>query len=334
MNIDTHWHVIVPTMTRELSGGSEPWRPSVRWQNGEQIVEIGGRVVRSAIKEFVRVERMLEEAEALGVDHALLCPWVNLIPTSLDAGAALEICTLQNESLSAMTSTAPERLSALGVLPLGSPETAARELSALMKLPGIRGVEVTASVGGVSLGDDRFLPFWEAAEAEDAFIFIHPTTKGFDLPALSEYYLWNTVGNPLETTITAAHMIMAGVLERFPRLKLLLAHGGGAILALRGRLRHSAGFQPLARKRLEGSVDESMQRFYFDTVTHDPELLRELIAYVGAGHVLLGSDYPFDMGTYRAVEEVRELRLSPLDEKAILGATAARLLGLAEEVVG
>jgi len=335
VTVDTHWHVIVPEMTREAvtgtgphGGGEQPWRPSVRWEGDTQIVELGGRVVRSAIREFVRVEQMLDEADTMMTDHVVVCPWVNLLPNALDSAEAIDVCRLENEGLSNMTLAQPGRLSALGALPMQDPELAAKELPALMKLPGIRGVEMSASVQGVYLGDDRFLPVWEAIEAEGAFVFIHPTTRGFDLAAFNDYYLWNTVGNPMETTVTGAHMIMSGVLERFPGLKVLLSHGGGGLLALRGRLRHSAGFQPQARARLEGSVDESMQRFYYDTVTHDPDLLRQLIDYVGAEHVVVGSDYPFDMGTYRAVAEVRELKLPEAEEGAVLGGNAARLLGI------
>ena len=116
----------------------------------------------------------------------------------------------------------------------------------------LSGVEVAASVDGDYLGHDRFADFWAAAEETRALVFVHPTTRGFGIEALNDYYLWNTAGNPLETTITAAHMVMAGVLERHPDLRVLLAHAGGAILALRGRLRHSHSFQPDARSRLLG----------------------------------------------------------------------------------
>lgn len=207
---------------------------------------------------------------------------------------------------------------------------AAGELEAAMALPGVVGAEIAASVRGDYLGDDRFLPFWEVAESSGALIFVHPTTKGFDVPAFAEYYLWNTVGNPLETAVTGAHLVMSGVLERHPRLRVVLAHGGGALPAVRGRLRHSHGFQPLARTRLQESPDVSLRRLFYDTITHDPEVLRALVAYAGPDHVLLGSDHPFDMGTVRPVDEVRELGLPPENEVAVLGGNAVRLLGLDE----
>jgi aminocarboxymuconate-semialdehyde decarboxylase len=197
---------------------------------------------------------------------------------------------------------------------------------------------VAASVRGAYLGDERFEVFWAAAERTGALVFIHPTTRGFDVSALGDHYLWNTVGNPMETTVTAAHMVMAGVLERHPELRVLLAHGGGALPALRGRLRHAHGFQPQARSRLSEPVDESLRRFYYDTITHDAGLLRSLVDYVGAGHVVLGSDYPFDMADARPAETVRECRLDAAQEQAILAGNAVRLLdgdrAQTEELIG
>lgn len=190
------------------------------------------------------------------------------------------------------------------------------------------GVEIAASVRGAYLGDDRFRPFWAAAEATGALVFIHPTTRGFDAPVFNDYYLWNTIGNPLETTIAAAHLIMAGVMEAHPRLKVLLAHGGGAVLSLRGRLRHAHAFQLQAKSRLKESPDESLKRFYFDTITHDVDVLRALLDYAGFDRLLLGSDYPFDMGVERPAEIVRALHLPADGEAKILGGNAARLLNL------
>jgi len=117
-------------------------------------------------------------------------------------------------------------------------------------------------------------------------------------------------------------------MERHPGLRVLLAHGGGALLSLRGRLRHAYSFQPQARASLRESPDDSIRRFYFDTLTHDDALLRALIEYAGADHVLLGSDYPFDMGDARHADTIRALGLAPEVERAILAGNAERLLGL------
>ncbi|MFL5796593.1 MAG: amidohydrolase family protein [Actinomycetota bacterium] len=325
MIVDVHAHVIVPEVTR--AAGGEPWRPDVRWEDGVQVVEHRGRAIRSAVREFVRIERILAEASASGVEHLVLSPWVALLPYDEDLEPALAICRIQNDALAALAEAHPGRVTALGAVPLQDPEAAAGELEKLVAAPGVAGVEVAAAVRGDYLGADRFLPFWEAAEGTGAIVFVHPTTRGFDLPVFDRFYLWNTVANPMETAVTAADLVMAGVLERHPALKVVLAHGGGALPAIRGRLRHAHTFQPQARERLREPPDESMRRLYFDTVTHDRDLLRGLIDWAGAGHVLLGSDHPFDMGTDRPVEEVRELRLPPERETAILGGNAERLLG-------
>ena len=329
MIVDVHAHIVVREVTRE-AGGDEAWRPSVRWEDGTQLVELEGQVIRSAVREFVRIDRVLEQERSSGIDHVVLSPWVNLLGYGLEPHEGLRLARLQNEALAAAAEAHPGRVSAFGAVPLQDPELAARELEAAMRLPGIRGVEVAASVRGQYLGADPLTPFWEAAEATAATVFVHPTTKGFDLPVFAEYYLWNTVANPMETAVTSAHLVMAGVLERFPGLRIVLAHGGGALMAVRGRLRHAHTFQPQARSRLRGTPDESLARLYHDTVTHDTDLLRSLIAYAGIDHVLLGSDHPFDMGTPHPVDDVRTLDLPASEREAVLGGNAVRLLDLKE----
>jgi aminocarboxymuconate-semialdehyde decarboxylase len=243
---------------------------------------------------------ILEEADRAGIDRVVLAPWVRLLDGDSDA---------INTALLALRS---ERVYVLGSVPLREPERAA---AMLRHLPG---VEIPASVDGDYLGHDRFEPFWAAAEEIGAVVFIHPTTRAFDWP---DYYLWNTVGNPFETTITAAHMVMAGVMERHRDLRVVLAHGGGALPALRGRLRHAHEAIAAAKTRLHEPPDASIRRFYFDTVTHDPDVLRELAEFAGADHIVLGTDHPFDMGDPDPVATVRRAGLDPHR----LGANAERL---------
>ena len=301
--VDAHAHVIVPGLGAE-----------VHWDEHGQVVELGGKAIRAAVREFVDLGKILEEQDRAGVDRIVLCPWVNLVGRET---------ARQNEGLAALVG---QRVSVLGTVDLERPD----ELVELMQDGRFSGVEIAASVDGAYLGHDRFGDFWAAAEETGALVFVHPTTRGFGIEALNDYYLWNTAGNPLETTITAAHLVMAGVLERHPNLRILLAHAGGAILSLRGRLRHSHTFQPDAQLRLTESPVDSIQRFYLDTVTHDQTLLRAAIEFAGADRVLLGSDYPFDMGLEQPAEPVRELGLDPADEEAILGGNALRLLGQEE----
>jgi aminocarboxymuconate-semialdehyde decarboxylase len=334
--VDAHVHMIVPEICRDAAP-AEAWRPRVyRDGDGAQVVELDGRPIRSAVGEFVDVDKLLAAQDAAGVDRIVLSPWVPLLWYDADPAEALRRARIQNEALSGLVRTHPERIAALGTVPLQNPALAVRELERLMEEGTLSGIELAASVRGTYLGDERFELFWDAVERLGALVFIHPTTRGFDAEAFREYYLWNTVGNPLETTITAAHMVMAGVMERHPRLRVLLAHGGGALLALRGRLRHAHGFQTQARSRLSESPDDSLRRFYYDTITHDAVLLQALVEFAGPERVLLGSDYPFDMGDERSVERVRAAGLGPDAEEAILGGNATRLLESVprEEMIG
>jgi aminocarboxymuconate-semialdehyde decarboxylase len=325
--VDAHAHVIVPEIARD-AGPAEEWRTRV-WREGDhQAFEVGGREVRSAVREWSDLERILADQDEAGTDVVVLSPLVLLLSYDVGPEEGLRRCRIQNEGLARLVRAGAGRVAALGAVPLQDPELAAKELRALMAGGVLGGVEVAASVRGRFLGDDAFAPFWDAAEETGALVFVHPTTRGFDAPVFGEHYLWNAVGNPLETTVTAAPLVLTGTMERHPGLNLLLAHGGGAILALRGRLRHAHSFQPQARSRLHESPEESLRRFHYDTVVHDPGLLRQLVETVGAERVLCGSDHPFDMGDLRPADSVRAAGLGAAVQAAVLGGNAARLLGL------
>jgi aminocarboxymuconate-semialdehyde decarboxylase len=326
--IDAHCHVIAAEMMS--SGVAADWRPAVTREDGRQVVGFRGRQIRSVVGEFTDTEAMLAEAAGAGVEHLLLSPWINLVPVDAAIDEARTVCQVQNEALAKLTAAHPRQLSAVGAVPVQDSALAARDITELVTIPGLCGVEIPSSVAGRYLGDEYFLPFWEAAEAAGALVFIHPSTRGFGLPALDGHYLWNSVGNPLETAVTAAHIAVAGVLERYPRLRILLAHGGGALPVVRGRLRRAFAVRPEARAQTMAGPDQSLRRFYYDTVTHDHDLLADLVRYAGPEQVLLGSDRPFDMGTDHPVEEVRALRLGG-DEELVLGGNAARLMGMAHD---
>jgi aminocarboxymuconate-semialdehyde decarboxylase len=327
--VDAHAHVIVAEIARDAAP-DELWRPRVFRESPDahQVVELAGREVRSAVREWTDPERIVADQDAAGTDLVVLCPLVVTLPYDVDPDEGARRARLQNDGLARLVRERPDRIAALGAVPLQDPPLAADMLRAIMADGVLRGVEVAASVRGAFLGDETFEPFWTAAEETGALVFVHPTTRGFDAPVFAEHYLWNAVGNPLETTVTAAHLVMTGTMERHPSLRVLLAHGGGAILALRGRLRHAHSFQPQARSRLGESPEDSLRRFHYDTVVHDAALLRSLVETVGADRVLLGSDHPFDMGDLRPADSVRAAGLQPADEAAVLGGNAAMLLGL------
>jgi aminocarboxymuconate-semialdehyde decarboxylase len=326
--LDCHSHVIPAGML--TTAVPQDWRPELSRVDGRTAVSFRGRTLNSVTGEFADIAVMLEQAKAAGVTHLLLSPWILLIPVQAEPDLAVRICRVQNESLAQAAAEAPPgQVLGLGAVPLADPALAVAELEYLMGLPGLRGVEVPASVAGSYLGEDRFTPFWEAAEATGAMVFVHPTTTGLGLPALDQHYLWNSVGNPLETAIAAAQLVVSGVLERYPRLVVVLAHGGGALLTLRGRLRHAFAVRPEASADTATAPDVLLRRLYFDSLTHDQAVLADLVAFAGPEHVLLGSDRPFDMGSERPADEVAALGLSPADEQLILGGNSSRLLRIA-----
>lgn len=321
--IDTHAHIIVPEILREAKPAEE-WRPRVIWENGKQFVEYGPKRIGSATREFVFPETILDEMTKSGVDAALLCPWVSLVRYEASAEESLDACQIQNDALAALVAKYPRQIAALGMIPLQDVPVAVKELERLMK-SGLKGIEIGTHVNSVYPGDARFRPFWEACESLGAFVFIHPV-EGGGRAELRDYYMWNVIGNPMETTVAAGHLILSGVMEAYPHLKILLAHGGGALPYLHGRFDRGFKQRPEINKVISRPPTEYLKQFYFDTITHDTAVLCELVNLVGADHVLLGSDYPFDMGNEKPVELIHEANLGAEAETKILGQNAKQLL--------
>jgi aminocarboxymuconate-semialdehyde decarboxylase len=325
MIVDTHAHIIVPEILREANP-AEAWRPRVAWENGKQIVEYGPKRIGSATREFVSPEKILAEIAKSGVDTALLCPWVSLVRYRARPEESLGSCQVQNDALLALSEKYPKQVAALGMVPLQDVKLAVKELERIMGV-GLKGVEIGTHVNGVYLGDAHFRPFWEACESLSAFIFIHPV-EGGGQAELQNYYMWNVIGNPLDTTIAAGHLILSGAMEAYPGLKILLAHGGGTLPYLHGRLDRGYQQRPEINKVISRPPTEYLKQFYFDTITHDVAVLRNLVELVGADHVMLGSDYPFDMGNENPVDLVRAAGFDKETEEKILGGNITRLLNL------
>jgi aminocarboxymuconate-semialdehyde decarboxylase len=321
--VDAHAHIVVEDV---FSGEWSLDRAfaELRHVGGRRRLFLRGRELASVVGEFFDPARMLAEARAGGVDHLLLSPWVHLAPMGMAAAEARGRCDVLHEALARIVAADPEHLSAVGTAPVDHPADAVAVLRDACAA-GLSGVELAANSANY-LGEESLEPFWDAAEALQAIVFVHPSTRGITLPALDDFYLWNTVGNPAETAIAGAHLALSGVLERHPGLRVVLAHGGGVLPAVCGRLRRGQAAVAAGRGHLARPVEESLARFYFDTVTHDGRQLRRLIEDFGHERVLLGSDRPFDMGDPEAVATVRRLGLEPAAEAAVLGQNAGRLI--------
>ncbi|MEX1104552.1 MAG: amidohydrolase family protein, partial [Dehalococcoidia bacterium] len=240
----------------------------------------------------------------------------------------LRLSRLQNEHVAGLVAQLPDRFVGLGSVPLQDPVAAAGELEHAMRELGLRGVQISTYVAGMELGDTRMAPFWEAAEGLGAVVFLHPL--GFSHgERFREFYLNNAVAHPVESALALSSLIFNGVLHRHPELKVVVAHGGGYLPFHPSRLDHAWEVRPECRVHIDRPPSEYLRQVYVDTVVYTPESVAQLVAMMGAEHVLLGTDYPFDMGEDDPVGLVeRTPGLSQADRELITGGNAARLLGI------
>jgi aminocarboxymuconate-semialdehyde decarboxylase len=269
--------------------------------------------------------RRLRDLDAMGVDVQLVGPmpmhhyWAEL-------NLATRFARTVNEAVAAHCAYAPDRLCGLGTIPLQHPEAAVDELEHAVAGLGLKGVSVSTYVAGLELSDPAHDPVWEAAEALGAVVFVHPwgCTLG---PRLAADFLANTVGQPAETTLALSRLIFAGVLDRHPGLRLLAAHGGGYLPTYIDRSDHAWRVRPDAHRCAE-APSTYLRRIWYDALVYTPRALEHLVEAVGADRVMLGTDYPFDMGVTDPVERVAAAALADRAREAVLGANAAALLGL------
>jgi aminocarboxymuconate-semialdehyde decarboxylase len=213
----------------------------------------------------------------------------------------------------------------IATLPMASPARAADELKRSMTKLGLRGAMFASNVKGVNLDDPSFEPLWSAAQELGAFMFVHPNNiAGAD--RLKSYYLANLIGNPLDTTIAAACLYFGGVMDRYPKLKIMLAHGGGFTPYQAARWEHGWAVRPEPKKNIKSQPKNIAGRFLYDTILHSDKTLEAMIGLVGTERVMLGSDYPYDMGMMNCVKHVRDLKISDANKTSILGGNFEKFL--------
>ena len=325
--IDIHAHVMPPPLLDSLARRPRPGFAMQVGADGGRRVTLGGREMRNPLPPAMdSLEIRFRTMEEQGVSAQVLSPWIALVPNHLQEADAFWLAEALNAGIAGIVRDNPDRFLGIGSAPLQWPERAAAMLRTIIGELGLRGVEINTTLGPERFLDDPSLdPFWAEAEALGAFIMIHPSLGGIE-KRFERYYLNNLVHNPLETTVAAAHLIFGGVMERFPKLNICLVHGGGLLPYNVGRLRRGRAVRPETAVSMIGSVEESYRRFLFDTVTHSVPALRFLAQEVGADHVLLGSDYPFDMGDPEPLMTVRDGAFEKSEERLILRGNAERLL--------
>ena len=281
--------------------------------------------IRDALRDPEKKIRDMEE-KRLAFNVLSSSPFAFLYEVEDDL--AIELARFHNDQLSEMVKKYPDRFAAMATLPLQVPGEALKELARATKTLGLRGVEIGSHVGKRELGDEVFWPIYKALEELDMPIFIHPHhVAGLD--RLLDFYLNNLIGNPLDTTIAAANLIFSGVLEKYPGLKIILAHAGGQFPYIIGRWEHGYQVRPECKEKVRQSPMAFFKNFYFDTITHNPDALRYLVSVAGSDHVLLGTDYPYDMGDENPVQTVSQLtRIKAADRRRIMRENAIALYGL------
>jgi aminocarboxymuconate-semialdehyde decarboxylase len=333
VNIDTHGHIIVPQIMRSRAH-PESWRPEItRHPGGGQIVSNDRFANGPVPRELVDLPRIIEHMDAVKVDVMVISPPPFLFLWYLDGSTGLEACRLQNDGLAEAAAKHPKRFVGMGVLPLQAIDLAVKELERIVRDLKMPAVEVPSHIEGDYLGHKRFWPFWEAVEDLDVFVFVHPDEPyNIGIDRMNDYYLHNLLGNPVDTARCIADVVFSGLLETYPHLKILFAHGGGVLPYIRGRYEHGWNVRAEPKVNIDRPPNEYIKLLYFDTITHWDRALEFLVNTVGADHVVVGSDYPFDMGSAEPVCFVEGVQgISTDDKKKILSENASRLLKLGVE---
>ncbi|WP_327181726.1 amidohydrolase family protein [Streptomyces sp. NBC_01334] len=324
--VDVHAHVLLPEVDALVAGlpGLTAARELDARRNGPASLAVSGPMVRERVPRLTDATVRLAAMDAQGVDVQLVSPSPSHYHYWADEETAEKLYRLAGEATAAHCARAPDRLKGLGLAPLQHPDLAVHALEHALE-QGLSGVEISSHAPGRELSDPAYEPFWARAEETGAILFLHPFGCTLD-ERLDRWYLSNTVGQPTENAVALSHLIFSGVLDRHPGLKVIAAHGGGYLPTHIGRSDHAWSTRADAGAGCAHLPSSYLRRLYFDSLVHDPHVLRELIRAVGADRVLLGSDFPFDMGTEDPVGALRAARLPDADFHAVRGGNAAALL--------
>ena len=309
--IDVHSHCVIPEAGRLLG----PAAPAT---------------VRGADEVVIGFDKRLAAMDAQAVDIEVLS--INPNWYGRDRELAAQVVKIQNEKLAELCAAKPDRFAGFASLTLQAPDLAVAELETAVRKQGLKGAAIGGNVDGVAFADPKFHPVWAKAEELGVPLFIHPQ----GVPELNKQlagngWLTNAIAYPAETSIALAHLIFEGTFDRFPRLKVIAAHGGGFMPSYADRFDHACLVNPGGcdpNIKLAKQPTEYLKQIYFDSLVFTPEALRHLAAQVGAGQLVLGSDYPFPWQLQPVDHIFASISLSDDDKADILGRTAAKLLGI------
>jgi aminocarboxymuconate-semialdehyde decarboxylase len=325
--VDVHCHYLNPEVNKKTAHlNAAQYDPTVIYAN-DLTNATNVSQMRDRAPKLMGIDVRIQDMDRMGVDIQAVSPapyhYFYFTDPALGAQLAREV----NEGIANVVSLHPDRFVGIGSVPLQNAELAVRELEYCVKKLGLKGVEINTNVNGLNLTDPKLglEKFFAKANELGIVIFMHPLgfTQG---ERLSNHYFNNVIGNPLETTVAVSHLIFDGVVARYPKIKFIAAHGGGFIAHYWARMDHAWRARPDTRTVIKKKPSSYLEKFYFDSITFDPLMLKQLIDRYGADRVLLGTDYPYDMGE----DDPRGLiagvpKLSAADRRLIEGGNAMKL---------
>lgn len=327
MRIDVHAHIVPPRWKDMRTRYPGDWPRIVHDRPGFATLLRGDRPFRAVTDKLFDPGRRIADMDRLGVDRQLLSPPPDMFCYWADPSGAAEFARRQNDHIASVVAAHPDRFYGAGTLPLQDPDLAVKELTRARRELGLHAIALGTHVNGTLLSDGRLVPVLEAAARLDTPIFVHPVAPALGADRAPSTYYAVTIGYPLDTALTIYALLFSGSLERSPRLRFCFAHGGGAFALLLARLDHGWRALPEARSETSKSPSESLAAVYVDSITHDRAALRFLVDTLGAERVVMGSDYPFDMGVADPVASL--LGLSEVARSQIADASARTFLGVA-----
>jgi aminocarboxymuconate-semialdehyde decarboxylase len=297
VRVDLHTHVVPPRWDDFASRyGGGAWPRLVVEADCRGTLMTGDRFFRAIDDRSWSPARRLEDMARLGIDRQALSPPPIMFCYWAEAKAAQAFARMQNEFVAGVAAAHPDRFVGMATVPLQEPVIAVDELQYARERLGLRAVEIGTCPGGRDFDHPELFPFFEACAALGVAVFVHPATPLAGGERLTQYYFPLIVGNPLENALAISKLIFGGVLERLPGLRICFAHGGGAFPFTLGRLNHGWHVRPEGPAAIPKEPREYARRIWVDSLSHGDGNLRFIVEQLGADRVVIGSDYPFDMG--------------------------------------
>jgi aminocarboxymuconate-semialdehyde decarboxylase len=326
--IDCHTHILTEETMALLQKEAPKIAPRLSAVEAESgLLEAAGVPYRPFPRGGWNLERRFRDMAAAEVDVQVLSATPQTYFYNQEPALGAACAAIQNDQIARLVAAHPDRFLGIATLPMQAPQRAADELIRAVRTLKLRGAMIGSNVQGKNLDDPSLEPLWAAAAELEALLLVHPVNVA-GAERLRSYYLNNLIGNPLDTTIAAACLVFGGVLERHPKLKVCLVHGGGFTPYQAGRWVHGWHVRPEPKVNVKRSPEPWIARFFYDTILHALPQLEFLVSSVGAARVMLGSDYPYDMGTGECVRQVKALSISDADKAAVLEGNARALFGL------